>query len=474
MPIMIDSSPIKGPVTKTLPKPRVNHPFFAPREATRKRKEPQNPRNPKPCWPAPYPDRNSQHVRGPQTLFPVSQSVSLPKGSTSDRGNSQIVDEASYSFLLPGLYLSCAPSRTDIIHPQHLEGELSIRQYASAIPTEHIARHPSISRMVDRSISGTLLQSPGGRALVEKWRPRCAEEVLGNEANAHFLRNWLRALELQLEDPGPSAASADWSAKGRDKVLQVAARSRKRPRLITEVAHPRRRKRVKADSDDEDDNWIVYDDDDEDDYSSSYFTSDLDIDTLPSSSSSPMHSTSSLPDTGYESAPTPLIDVPHDLGELHNTILLVGPPGSGKTASVYACAEELNWEVFEVYPGIGKRSGYNIENLVGEVGKNHLVRQRPHGSHDFVPFSSPSKLKRKQGLKSWLKSDPDVESDRGGVPQLVESEIEDSDRPPSFANSLILLEEVDILFKEDHRFWETVKGIIRECRRPIICTCNGK
>jgi DNA polymerase III delta prime subunit len=152
--------------------------------------------------------------------------------------------------------------------------------------------------------------------------------------------------------------------------------------------------------------------------------------------------------------------------------LLVGPPGSGKTASVYACAEELGWEVFEVYPGIGRRNGSSIENLVGEVGKNHLVRQKPHGRHDFLPFGSPTK--RKQGF-NLSKSEPGSERDRSSVP-LAYLDIDNSERdqPPSLGQSLILLEEVDILFKEDVRFWDSVKEVIRECKRPIICTCNGK
>ncbi|KIY49206.1 hypothetical protein FISHEDRAFT_25929, partial [Fistulina hepatica ATCC 64428] len=61
--------------------------------------------------------------------------------------------------------------------------------------------------------------------------------------------------------------------------------------------------------------------------------------------------------------------------DLTNTMLLVGPFGSGKTAAVYACAEELGWDVFEVYPGVGRRNGANVENLVGDVGRNHIVHQ---------------------------------------------------------------------------------------------------
>ena len=65
-----------------------------------------------------------------------------------------------------------------------------------------------------------------------------------------------------------------------------------------------------------------------------------------------------------------------EFSTLTNTILLAGPPGSGKTSTVYACAEELGWEVFEVHAGIGKRSGGSLTSLIGDVGKNHHVGRR--------------------------------------------------------------------------------------------------
>ncbi|KAH7879829.1 P-loop containing nucleoside triphosphate hydrolase protein, partial [Lentinula edodes] len=126
---------------------------------------------------------------------------------------------------------------------------------------------------------------------------------------------------------------------------------------------------------------------------------------------------------------------------LTNTILLSGPNSTGKTAAVYACAAELGWEIFEVYPGVGKRSGANLDNLVGEVGKNHLVR------------------------KTQLQNE-----NSGTNPKLNGTQHEEHEA--AARQSLILLEEVDVLFKEDVNFWGSIISLIKDCKRPVILTCN--
>jgi hypothetical protein len=52
--------------------------------------------------------------------------------------------------------------------------------------------------------------------------------------------------------------------------------------------------------------------------------------------------------------------------------------------------------------------------------------------------------------------------------------IQTSASQPSVGQSIVLIEEADVLFKDDLNFWATVKSIIKECHRPVIITCNGK
>ncbi|KAG1754043.1 uncharacterized protein EDB91DRAFT_1043911, partial [Suillus paluster] len=189
---------------------------------------------------------------------------------------------------------------------------------------------------------------------------------------------------------------------------------------------------------------------------------------------------------------------------LTNTLIITGPPGCGKSAAVYACADELGWEVFEVYPGIGRRSGANLDNLVGDVGKNHLIHQtRPKrwtaaAQCDTRTSAALSTLFPKGGKvnpkPSPIHSDTEHPSDVDThiLVDAVSKSLQDTVEPPvaidglveslktngplkpsvSARQSLILLEEVDILFKEDAGFWPAVIDLIKECRRPVIMTCN--
>ncbi|QRV72755.1 AAA family ATPase [Ceratobasidium sp. AG-Ba] len=208
------------------------------------------------------------------------------------------------------------------------------------------------------------LLGPGG-AQYAFAPPARACEILGNEALTEDLAKWLKELELRR-------------SKGEEIPIPVKGRPRERKVIVTQVD---RRKRRRVEDQNEYDSEIVVDDDciDPDDF-----------------------------------------ELTRELG---NTFAITGPPGTGKSAAVYACAQELGWSVFEVYAGIGRRgAGTNgLASLIGSVGANHTV-----GS-----------------------------SGDGEVQQ-----------------SLILLDEVDLIFEPDTQFWPTIVGLVRESRRPVVIVAN--
>ncbi|KAL7267761.1 hypothetical protein RUND412_009637 [Rhizina undulata] len=132
--------------------------------------------------------------------------------------------------------------------------------------------------------------------------------------------------------------------------------------------------------------------------------------------------------------------------KMPNIVVISGPTGSGKTAAVYAAAKELGYTVFEVSPGT-RRNGKDLLDLVGEMSRNHLVHQSKASSASGSFFDNKA---RKAGTGT------------GNDEKSVQSQ------------SLILLEEVDILFEEDKNYWSTVCTLGATSKRPIILTCNDE
>lgn len=321
---------------------------------------------------------------------------------------------------------------------------LATDEYLHSIPECHLREYPAIRRAVDSFHNrDDMPQSTASRRpWVNKWYPRCTQEVLGNESSALYLRDWLSALQLQFLT---TQAISEGSAQGSQEQPKSQLDKKKRPNIVREVDRRRKKRRIYSD-DEKEAEWIDY--------------SDL---LLPEE----------LDDNSKSQQNPPVTTGSHTFEQLHNTILLTGPCGSGKTSSVYACAEELGWEVFEVYPGIGRRSGSNVDLFVGAAGKNHIVHTastREDATLNLNPVS-PGFPRTKTEEPSDV-YDITVEGDSSKLHvQPLSIEIADGQRP--FRQSLILLEEVDILFKEDINFWPWVIQFIKQCKRPVICTCNG-
>ncbi|KIW21105.1 hypothetical protein PV08_01684 [Exophiala spinifera] len=157
-----------------------------------------------------------------------------------------------------------------------------------------------------------------------------------------------------------------------------------------------------------------------------------------------------------------------------NAILIVGPCGCGKTASVYAIAQQLGFEVFEMHPGM-RRSARDIQEKVGDMTQNHLVQQADTQSRrSSVSSAAPetsllpeaSSTNQTSIASLWGMSKP---SKQKGTTDNNKQE----NKVRSQKQSLILFEEVDILFEEDKGFWSGVQSLISSSKRPVIMTCNS-
>ncbi|KAF8165342.1 hypothetical protein B0H34DRAFT_688843 [Crassisporium funariophilum] len=449
-PIFIDSSPIKAPSSSQRATDKPTHHFFKTKTKDLTTTSlPFKTRSSQTILQmAPYPDCLSQHVRGSQTRFETAAPFRFPSRLLR---RTEAISEglASYAFL----------KKSDVSKHSNLKSSIPSSRYPqSGQALEYGVNYPLIARSKDQD-AGSLRISR--QPWSEKWQPTCAQEVLGNENSATYLREWLRALELQLEDKTTNQQSGNNStSSGKVKPLK---RGTKRPRVVRVVEKPRARKKSRRFGDEH--HWIVNSDESEEEVVQYPMVDDaegMDVEL-----------SAQLQSSNDDALPLAIQNQWQKLGQLHNTILLEGPQGIGKTASVYACAEELGWDVFEVYPGIGKRNGASVDNLVGDVGKNHLVHPNHRNSYDV-----PNSFLLKSNSPNLAESDespyhvgPSYHPRKRLDPEIIPNQMLNNNNKP-IRQSLILLEEVDILFKEDVNFWNTVTRIIKECKRPVICTCN--
>uniref|UniRef100_A0A3Q3E920 ATPase family AAA domain-containing protein 5-like n=1 Tax=Labrus bergylta TaxID=56723 RepID=A0A3Q3E920_9LABR len=195
---------------------------------------------------------------------------------------------------------------------------------------------------------------------------------------------------------------------------------------------------------------------------------------------------------------------------LCNTMLIRGPPGVGKTASVYACAQELGFKVFEVNCS-SQRSGHHVLSQLKEATQSHLTVKLVFTGFSTL-FSSTGKTvtsknvsssSKKRAAQSFgrsarkRKANPATVSlanyfkmknkadllHSGG---LSPSEKTDGKKPGNqtagcdhrvpqnkkTATSLILFEEVDVIFDDDVGFLAAIKTFMSTTKRPVILTAN--
>ncbi|KAH9843831.1 P-loop containing nucleoside triphosphate hydrolase protein [Rhodofomes roseus] len=530
-PIIVDCSPIR-PMNVNRVSDKPFYSIFAPKKAspvisapsdlsTRASSPPK--RLNKHGMIVPYPPRDSQHIRANQTNFSTSPCPferRLQNSRSSSQAQLPSQDEHTTAYcqaqgsepLRNGVR---SAGRTDdfarnergrtVVNGSSAPCDPSSASHiVNDIPATHKS-YPAIERLVDRIQSDhhdEADSSPPSQELwIDKWRPRRADEVLGNEDRALYLRAWLLALKLHIEST-PASSQASRGSEGSGKRRQPAAKPRgtKRPQVVRQV--DRRRKRRRLDSEEPDDSWIVDDEwDDDPEVDNAHYGAgggdELAFCQQPYSRLRRVAEEVEAPpclDPPATTADTEKDKVaefsprsPQFGNQIHNTILLSGPSGCGKTSAVYACAEELGWDVFEVYPGIGERSGAALNKLVGDVGKNHIVKQTQRQQKSIfggtIAVQDPHAPRnggatQKAGGRKRVLKRVDSENDLDGEGQS-QTEPTASAAPstlpsehPPVSQSIVLIEEVDVLYDSDANFWPSLINIIKECRRPVVMTCN--
>ena len=170
-------------------------------------------------------------------------------------------------------------------------------------------------------------------------------------------------------------------------------------------------------------------------------------------------------------------DIQTDFKAPKNAIVICGPHGCGKTASVYATAAKLDFEVFEIHPGM-RRSAKDIFDRVGDMTHNHLVQRT--GTSSREGDSRNEEIKNATIVESEVATGKQQtmaaftsRAKNNSSSKHVQSVVAKQDQNTNQKQSVILLEEVDIIFEEDRGFWPGVQQLILQSKRPVIMTCNS-
>jgi hypothetical protein len=203
-------------------------------------------------------------------------------------------------------------------------------------------------------------------------------------------------------------------------------------------------------------------------------------------------------------------------------MLLLGRHGSGKTASVYACAKDLGLTVIELNASTG-RSGRTVQASLTEATQSrHLSNidttdPKPGGTKTTTydirteQKGKPNKLlfhpafasflksgtsvncenkkelgvasRQRKTMRNMIKSDSEtdeivkgIETD-AGVSQVKDVNEKSSTKQAGYGQvvqgkgpTVVLLDDVDVVFETDTGFWSAVSSIVRTSKRPVIMT----
>jgi DNA polymerase III delta prime subunit len=331
--------------------------------------------------------------------------------------------------------------RASLSHPGEQDGRVA-------------GTHPAIEALY-KDIEHTLTPFDRGtcesQSWVQKYAPVCASHVLQSGKEASVLRDWLQGLTVK-------------------SVISNAPTTT----CILDTKKPPKKKRKK-----EVDDFIVWSDEEEEGG-----------DLMEFSDSEVYGRHEGLLHQKSEKRPR--------VSRHKNVLMISGPHGCGKSATVYAVAKELGFEVFEINSS-SRRSGKDVQDKVGDMSENHLVsnkRNNVEAKPELLPVDETERERMEEALQK------DINSGRQGTMTSFftskaqptpkpkpKVKLEESPKAPTSAQatlpilqapkklqkqSLILLEEADVLFEEDQQFWAQVIKLATLSKRPVVITCNNE
>ena len=152
---------------------------------------------------------------------------------------------------------------------------------------------------------------------------------------------------------------------------------------------------------------------------------------------------------------------------LSGTMLLTGGVSTGKTSSVYVIAQELGMKVLEINTCMN-RSGRDLQLCLSEATQSFAVIASEKKSNNkvintksnCVSYASHFGKLNPKVLKNKILTKPPNDFPAGKSALTLTDD------------TIILLDEVDLLFEPERGFWPAFQQIARETKLPIFLTAN--
>lgn len=464
-----------GAVTETKPQPSPKRPrMFTSTPCSPKKQRAAGPSKPLPQFgvrslglktpgaraPA-WPWKDMLHVRGDDAAFsrhdPASSSGPLP--ARKSKGNTihippheMVLENFAARLRIPEIIDDIKSIDTESFLPPPRELRLPQKHFESGLklqkrilPELKNVKHDALAGLrasLATSLSAFDKYQCESMSWAQKYAPKSAVEVLQHGREVLLLREWLEALKVQAVDTGdlkpkPAKSGPPKKKRKKNKSDDFIVDSDEEANAMDEVSDP------------EEEDW----------------------------SPGRRGGTRTMIRVGDAQAKDS-----KGASRLTNTVVISGPHGCGKTAAVYAIAKELDFEVFEINPG-SRRSGKDVLDKIGDMTRNHLVQhQQAEATGGSIINDEEVAEDIKSGKQATMasffkpkqapKQPPKIKKP---APKIEAEKPEAKKSPPkNQKQSLILLDEIDILYEEDKNFWSTVIGLIAQSKRPFILTCNDE
>ena len=151
----------------------------------------------------------------------------------------------------------------------------------------------------------------------------------------------------------------------------------------------------------------------------------------------------------------------------YNVVLLSGPAGCGKSAAIHAASQQCGYSIIEMNAS-EKRTGKAVQVKCGEATQSHGL-QKWQGSaaqeKPPEPKNGDSLKRKKADSKLTLKK----KAKTAGASTTAASASSDTVAEAS----LIVFEEIDVLFDDDQGFFAALSTLESTTKRPIVLTSTS-